>query len=167
MGPRLAGGRGLTWCGELSHDLKVELIQGARALLFPIDWDEPFGLVMIEALLVGTPVIAFARGSAPEVIEEGVTGFLVNTAEEMATRIRQLDRIDRARCRARAEKRWSGGRMASQYVHLYEELTHHPKRSRIASSARVVPMHSRKRTARPIELEERLVAGMDHGAKAR
>lgn len=110
------------WRGELSHGPKVEMLAHARALLMPIEWEEPFGLVMIEAMLLGTPVIAFARGSAPEVIEEGVTGFLVRDVKEMAERIRQLDRIDRGQCRRRARERWSSKRMASEYAALYAEV---------------------------------------------
>jgi glycosyltransferase involved in cell wall biosynthesis len=115
--PRLAHA---VWEGELSQEPKLKLLRGARALLMPIVWEEPFGLVMIEAMLVGTPVIAFARGSAPELIEEGVTGFLVNDVDEMADRIRRLGEIDRVRCRARAQERWTTMRMARDYVSLYE-----------------------------------------------
>ena len=122
MKPRLADASGLEWLGELSHGPKVQLLSTARALLFPLQWEEPFGLVMIEAMLVGTPVIAFARGSAPEVIEDGLTGYLVRDAHEMAECIGRLDRIDRARCRARAAERWSTSRMAKEYSDLYEEL---------------------------------------------
>jgi glycosyltransferase involved in cell wall biosynthesis len=129
MKPRLADSAHVTWCGELAHEPKVELLAGARALLFPLDWEEPFGLVMIEAMLVGTPVIAFARGSANEVVEDGVTGFLVHNAEEMAQRIRQLDRIDRVRCRMRAQERWSTGRMAREYAELYAHMTRRARRA--------------------------------------
>jgi glycosyltransferase involved in cell wall biosynthesis len=122
MKPRLADGRLLEWLGELSHGPKVRLLRGARALLFPLEWEEPFGLVMIESMLVGTPVIAFRRGSAPEVVEDGVTGYLVDDVREMTERIRQLDRIDRDRCRARAQERWSTTRMAREYAELYEAL---------------------------------------------
>lgn len=135
MKPRLVDSRAVAWCGELSHAPKVELLSGARALLFPLAWEEPFGLVMIEAMLVGTPVIAFARGSAPEVIEEGVTGFIVHDEKEMAARIRQLARIDRVRCRARAQERWSSLRMAHEYVGLYEDMTRGVSRSAVISRA--------------------------------
>jgi glycosyltransferase involved in cell wall biosynthesis len=121
--PRLRDlGAGAVWHGELSHEPKLELLRGARALLVPIEWEEPFGLVMIEAMLTGTPVIAFARGSAPEVVEEGVTGFLVRDVREMSERIRALDRIDRVRCRARARERWTTERMARDYLSLYESV---------------------------------------------
>lgn len=110
----------IMWLGELRHRAKVALLRDARALLFPIQWEEPFGLVMIESMLVGTPVIAFDRGSAREVIEEGVTGFIVGSEREMGARLRQLKGFDRARCRERAAERWSTARMTAEYVALYE-----------------------------------------------
>jgi glycosyltransferase involved in cell wall biosynthesis len=123
VAPRLSrNGAIVTSLGELGHAPKVDLLRHARALLFPIDWEEPFGLVMIEAMLVGTPVIAFARGSVPEVVEEGVTGFVVHDVEEMAARLREIGGIDRTRCRARAVERWSSTRMAQDYVALYEDV---------------------------------------------
>jgi glycosyltransferase involved in cell wall biosynthesis len=110
------------WLGEVRQKAKLSLLRDARALLFPVEWEEPFGLVMIEAMLVGTPVIAFPRGAVPEVVEEGVTGFIVHSTEEMAARLRSLDGFDRRRCRERAVERWSRRRMASEYVALYESV---------------------------------------------
>jgi glycosyltransferase involved in cell wall biosynthesis len=135
MKPRLANATDLEWCGELSHGPKVRMLRGAKALLFPLDWEEPFGLVMIESMLVGTPVIAFARGSAPEVVEDGVTGFLVRNMQEMVDRIRHVDQLDRRRCRARAIERWSTARMAREYAELYADLG----RSSRARTVRVLP----------------------------
>jgi glycosyltransferase involved in cell wall biosynthesis len=141
MQPRLAAaGDGVECCGELGHDAKVELLRGAAAMLFPIQWEEPFGLVMIESMLVGTPVIAFRHGSAPEVIEEGVTGFLVDNAEQMAQRIRELGRIDRARCRERAQSRWSSTRMAREYADLYEKVA---RVRRAKPALRIATPHAR------------------------
>lgn len=121
MKPRLAaGGARVDWRGELSHEPKLELLRGARALLVPAQWEEPFGLVMIEAMLVGTPVIAFPLGSVPEVVEDGVTGFLVRDVDEMSQRIRAIDQLDRERCRVRAQQRFSHLRMARRYEALYE-----------------------------------------------
>jgi glycosyltransferase involved in cell wall biosynthesis len=130
MRPRLARATDLQWCGEVGHEHKVRILRSARALLLPLDCDEPFGLVIVEAMLVGCPVIAFARGSAPEVVEDGVTGFLVRDQAEMVARIGQLDRIDRRRCRARAIERWSTLRMASDYARLYAELAEPNQRRR-------------------------------------
>ncbi len=121
--PRIrANDERVIWLGELRHRAKVSLLRDACALLFPVDWEEPFGLVMIEAMLVGTPVIAFPRGAVPEVVEDGVTGFLVGSAREMADRLRRLSGFDRARCRRRAEERWSAMRMTTDYVSLYESI---------------------------------------------
>ncbi len=120
--PRLACTRDLVrWHGEAFFGPKSELLGGARATLCPVAWEEPFGLVMIESMLVGTPVIAFARGAAPEVIEEGVTGFLVRDREEMIARTRQIGAIDRARCRARARERFNSDRMARDYERVYAQ----------------------------------------------
>jgi glycosyltransferase involved in cell wall biosynthesis len=115
--------------------------------------------VMIESMLVGTPVIAFARGSAPEVIEDGVTGYLVKTKEEMAERIRQLDRIDRKRCRARARERWSVTRMAEDYSDLYAQLLQeNPQNARVERGVSVDPSPR-------VPAKARAAAGTDHGAK--
>ncbi|MBV9947215.1 MAG: glycosyltransferase, partial [Myxococcales bacterium] len=129
MRPRIdrAAGR-VFWEGEVTFGPKLDLLRGARATLFPIQWEEPFGLVMIESMLLGTPVIAFARGSAPEVVEEGVTGFVVRDLGEMIERIRQVGALDRARCRARARERWSADRMARDYERVYERAAAAPIR---------------------------------------
>jgi glycosyltransferase involved in cell wall biosynthesis len=130
--PRLEGTLGgVEWLGELSHAPKIELLGGARAMLFPIDWEEPFGLVMIESMLVGTPVIGFPRGSVSEVIEDGVTGYIVRDVSEMARRIRQLGSFDRERCRARARERWSSLRMAREHEALYERILTRSTRGRV------------------------------------
>ena len=110
----------VNWLGEVDHVRKVALLQGARALLFPIRWEEPFGLVIIEAMLCGTPVIAFRRGSAPELIEENVTGFLVDTEEEMAAVVREkLPGFDRTACRNQAIRRFSTSVMVNRYENLF------------------------------------------------
>lgn len=120
VAPRL--GPGVECLGEVGGTKKIDLLRGASCLLFPIEWEEPFGLVMIEAMLVGTPVIAFPRGSVPEVVEEGVTGHVVRTVDEMAARLRAIATLDRSRCRARARERFSSLRMAREYVELYRQL---------------------------------------------
>lgn len=127
--PRLADTRRVEWLGEAPVSVKLELLRAANALLFPLGWEEPFGLVMIESMLVGTPVIAFARGSAPEVIDEGVTGHLVRDEAEMTYRLKRIGTLDRKRCRERAIERWSAARMARDYQALYEQvIARHPPR---------------------------------------
>jgi glycosyltransferase involved in cell wall biosynthesis len=122
--PRVdAAGTLVDYLGELSHQPKLDLLRHARALLFPIEWEEPFGLVMIEAMLVGTPVIAFPWGSVREVVDEGVTGFIVNDVREMAECMRRLRSFDRQRCREHAVRRWSSMRMAHDYEKVYAEVS--------------------------------------------
>ncbi len=108
--------------GEIGPEEKNDFLGHARALLFPIDWAEPFGLVMIEAMACGTPVIAFRSGSVPEVIDDGVTGFIVDDIDSAVDAVGRLDGFDRAACRARFEERFSVERMARDYVRVYEQL---------------------------------------------
>jgi glycosyltransferase involved in cell wall biosynthesis len=115
-------GRDVQLTGEVNDKTKEEFLAGAAALLFPIDWPEPFGLVMIEAMACGTPVIAFRHGSVPEVIDEGVTGFVVDSEEDAVRAVRRLGEIDRRQVRACFERRFAARRMASEYVALYEDL---------------------------------------------
>lgn len=110
------------YIGEIGEAQKGEFLGGAIALLFPIDWPEPFGLVMIEALACGVPVVAFRRGSVPEVIDHGVTGFVVDSVEEAIEATRRVHLLDRRQCRTVFERRFSAQRMTSDYVHLYERL---------------------------------------------
>jgi glycosyltransferase involved in cell wall biosynthesis len=111
---------GVTWEGEVGGEAKAALVGRARATLFPICWEEPFGIVMIESMLFGTPVVAFARGAAPEVIDDGITGLVVQDADEMAAAIPLVSRYDRARCRAHAARRFGAARMVRDYVEVYE-----------------------------------------------
>ncbi|MCS6876822.1 MAG: glycosyltransferase family 4 protein [Geminicoccaceae bacterium] len=113
---------GVRFLGEVDDREKERLLRGARALLFPIDWPEPFGLVMIEAMACGTPVIAWNHGSVPEVIEPGVTGFIVESEEEATEAVARCRELDRARIRARFEERFSAERMARDYLALYRRL---------------------------------------------
>jgi glycosyltransferase involved in cell wall biosynthesis len=108
--------------GEVNDSGKGELLRGAVALLFPIDWPEPFGLVMIEAMACGTPVIAYRRGSVPEVIDEGVTGFVVDSEEEALAAIRRVPDLDRRTVRAAFERRFTARRMANDYLRIYETM---------------------------------------------
>jgi glycosyltransferase involved in cell wall biosynthesis len=123
--PQLGGD--VTFVGEVDHARKIDLLRGAIGLLNPIQWDEPFGLVMIEALACGTPVIATNRGAAPEIVTPGVNGYLANTTHDLATAIHQLPAIDRRRCRHDAELRFSMAAMATEHTAVYQHtLTHHP-----------------------------------------
>jgi glycosyltransferase involved in cell wall biosynthesis len=113
-------GWGIEYLGEVSHEDKVELLQNARATLFPIGWEEPFGLVMIESMACGTPVLATRRGAVPEVIEHGRSGIIVDDAVEMAAALEQADRLDPLECRRYVEERFSAERMVADYVAAYE-----------------------------------------------
>jgi len=115
-------GRDVQLTGEVNDQTKEEFLANAAALLFPIDWPEPFGLVMIEAMACGTPVIAYRHGSVPEVIDEGVTGFVVDSEEEAVRAVGRIGEIDRRQVRACFERRFAARRMASEYVALYEDL---------------------------------------------
>ena len=108
--------------GEVNDQTKQAFLAGAAALLFPIDWPEPFGLVMIEAMACGTPVIAFRSGSVPEVVDDGITGFVVDGEAEAITAIGRLGELDRRQVRRRFEERFTASRMAREYVRLYEQL---------------------------------------------
>jgi glycosyltransferase involved in cell wall biosynthesis len=112
--------------GEIPHDVKAGLLANARAVLFPIDWDEPFGLVMTEAMACGTPVIATPRGSVPEVIVDGETGFIVsveNYAEEAAAALTRLGELDPAAGRDRVERLFSKEAMVAGYERVFESVT--------------------------------------------
>jgi len=109
--------------GEINEEQKPEFLSGAKALLFPIDWSEPFGLVMIEAMACGTPVIAFRSGSVPEVIDDGVTGFIVEGEEEAVDAVKRACTLDRRKVRERFEARFTARRMAQDYVRLYHQLS--------------------------------------------
>lgn len=111
----------IEFIGEINDTQKSDFLGNALALLFPIDWPEPFGLVMIEAMACGTPVIAFKNGSVPEVIDEGITGFVVNSVEEAAKTVsHKVHGFDRKLCRNTFEKRFSAERMAKDYIKQYE-----------------------------------------------
>ncbi|MGD9967889.1 MAG: glycosyltransferase family 4 protein [Hyphomonadaceae bacterium] len=109
--------------GEITERQKAEFLGNARALLFPIDWEEPFGLVMIEAMACGTPIVAFGRGSVPEVIDHGVTGFIVNDMEAAADAAERIEALDRRGVRDRFETRFTVERMALDYIDIYHQLT--------------------------------------------
>jgi glycosyltransferase involved in cell wall biosynthesis len=110
------------YVGEVDFERKLELLGSARALLNPIQWPEPFGLVMIEALACGTPVVAFRSGSAPEIVDDGRTGFVCETLEELIDRIPHVGDLDRSECRQVLEERFSAERMVRDHLRLFERL---------------------------------------------
>lgn len=118
------------YIGEIGEGEKDEFLGNAYALLFPIDWPEPFGMVMIEAMACGTPVIAYNQGSVPEVIEEGVTGFIVENLEEAVRAVKMVPSLSRKWCRQVFEERFSASRMASDYLLIYNQLIERKTESR-------------------------------------
>ncbi|WP_322056544.1 glycosyltransferase family 4 protein [Paraburkholderia sp. J63] len=117
------------YIGEIGEHEKREFLGNAHALVFPIDWPEPFGLVMIEAMACGTPVIAFKRGSVPEVIENGVSGFVVEDEISAAAAVKRLSTLPREKVRAAFEARFSSKVMARNYVAVYEEMLRQKRRT--------------------------------------
>jgi glycosyltransferase involved in cell wall biosynthesis len=113
---------GVEYIGEINEQAKTQFLGEARALLFPIDWPEPFGLSMIEAMACGTPVLAFNCGSVPEIIENGLTGTIVNTMEEAVAAMPGLLALDRHKIRRRFDERFTAARMARDYVNVYRSL---------------------------------------------
>jgi glycosyltransferase involved in cell wall biosynthesis len=128
----------IEFVGEIEQAAKNDFIGNARALLFPIDWPEPFGLVMIEALACGTPVICYPHGAVPEVIEHGVTGFLVHNQTEAIAAARNIGMIDRRVCREVFERRFTAGTMASRYLAVYRQLIATPVQPQPRSGERHV-----------------------------
>ena len=108
--------------GEVGGRKRQELLAGARALVFPIEWPEPFGLAMIEAMACGSPVIAFRRGSVPEVIDDGVSGFIIDGVEQAVEAVGRIRELSRRGCRECFERRFTAERMAGEYVAVYEGL---------------------------------------------
>lgn len=113
----------VVYVGEISDADKSEFLSGAVALIFPIQWREPFGLVMIEAMACGTPVIAYNKGAVSEVVEDGVTGFIVNTLEEAAAKVKEAAKLDRNRIRQEFEKRFTSAVMAEKHLAIYYRIT--------------------------------------------
>jgi glycosyltransferase involved in cell wall biosynthesis len=148
---------GVEFIGEINERSKAEFLGEAQALLFPIDWPEPFGLVMIEAMACGTPVLAFRRGSVSEIIDQGVTGAVVGTMEEAVRMLPQVLALDRRAVRRRFEQRFSSARMATDYVALYRSLL---KRPSISERETIVPLPR-------LVLEKKLNGQGLHGDRAR
>jgi glycosyltransferase involved in cell wall biosynthesis len=117
----------IEFIGEIDDAKKIGFLGGAMALVFPIDWPEPFGLVMIEAMACGTPVIAWGEGSVPEVIDHGVSGMIVSSVEEAIEAVRQIPLMNRRAVRNRFEKRFTAARMAADYIRTFEAQLHSKK----------------------------------------
>lgn len=132
------------YIGEINEQQKADFLGNARALLFPIDWPEPFGLVMIEAMSCGTPVIAFRCGSVPEVIEHDVSGWIVDTIDEAVAAVGKIDDLDRAVVRAAFEQRFTVERMAQDYLEIYRNL----------AGVRANAAHLRRRLGEDVNLQE-------------
>ncbi|MDZ4111688.1 MAG: glycosyltransferase family 4 protein [Brevundimonas sp.] len=138
--PMIDGNPLIEFIGEIGDHQKSAFLGGAEALLFPIDWPEPFGLVMIEAMACGTPVVAFRCGSTPEIIEDGATGFLVDTLEQAVAAAGRAHLLDREAIRARFELRFSATAMARRYLDVYGDLLARRPFAEEASAETVTPL---------------------------
>ncbi|MCA0249443.1 MAG: glycosyltransferase family 4 protein [Proteobacteria bacterium] len=126
---------GIEYIGEINDSQKSEFLSGAIGLLMPIDWPEPFGLVMIEAMACGTPVLAYPGGSVPEIVEDGLTGFIVGNEAEAVDAVRRLPELSRPRIRARFEERFTARRMAMDYLSVYRRMAEsHAPRLRVVTA---------------------------------
>jgi glycosyltransferase involved in cell wall biosynthesis len=145
---------GVQFIGEVNEEAKESFLAGAAALLFPIDWPEPFGLVMIEALACGTPVIAYRSGSVPEVLEHGLTGFIVNGEREAVEAVQLIGEVDRRLVRARFEQRFTAKRMAEEYIRHYTSLR--PLRPHLDMAGQPIrlPTHIEGPSANPMMIRE-------------
>jgi glycosyltransferase involved in cell wall biosynthesis len=112
----------IEFVGELDHERKVQLLTRVRALLFPIDWPEPFGLVMIEAMACGTPVVARPCGAVPEIVAHERTGLMVSSVDELVDAVKRVDQLDRRECRREVKERFNASRMATDYERVYRQL---------------------------------------------
>ncbi|HEX3989863.1 MAG TPA: glycosyltransferase, partial [Acetobacteraceae bacterium] len=132
IAPMIKSGN-VEYIGEINDKDKSEFLSGALALLVPIDWPEPFGLVMIEAMACGTPVIAFNCGSVPEVIDDGLTGFIVRDEAEAVAAVHKVHTLDRTAVRETFDRRFTARRMAEDYLDVYDSLAQPTRRLRAVS----------------------------------
>jgi glycosyltransferase involved in cell wall biosynthesis len=136
-------GKQIQFLGEIGHE-KRDLYANARCLLVPICWEEPFGLVMPEAMACGTPVIAFNRGSAPELVVDGETGYIVRDVDEMAKAVGRLDRLDPYRCRQHVEDNFDAPIMVQRYLEVYQDILAWETPQVEVTPVPVVPSHGRR-----------------------
>jgi glycosyltransferase involved in cell wall biosynthesis len=144
----LLDGPGVEFVGEIDEHQKTRFLGEAQALLFPVDWPEPFGLSMIEAMACGTPVLAFRCGSVPEIVEDGLTGVIVDTVEEAIAALPRVIALDRSKVRERFEQRFSATRMAEDYVDVYRLLLASSK-SLLEERDIQIPLANREDAMRP------------------
>jgi glycosyltransferase involved in cell wall biosynthesis len=142
---------GVELIGEINERQKTAFLGEARAVLFPIDWPEPFGLVMIEAMACGTPVLAFRRGSVPEIIEDGVNGVIVDTLDEAVAALPRVLSLDRRRVRRAFERRFGADRMARDYVSLYRSML--KQAPAIVPDQDVIALASRRGRSAELDIE--------------
>ncbi len=121
----LIDGKQIKFVGEVNHKSKVELLKNAKAMISPIQWDEPFGMTNIEALACGTPVISIARGSIPEILVDGVTGYICDNVSQMIKRVSYIPKINRADCREHVTQNFSAKHMALAYIEAYKKVINH------------------------------------------
>jgi glycosyltransferase involved in cell wall biosynthesis len=126
VAPHVDGDR-VVFAGAVGPRRRAEILGASAALLHTIDFEEPFGLSVVESMICGTPVVAFRRGSMPEVVDEGITGSLVHTVEQAVDAVDRIGNIDRAGCRARATQRFDAGRMVDDYLAVYDEVARRPR----------------------------------------
>lgn len=148
--PMVEAHSNVEYIGEINEHEKAAFLGDAIALLFPVDWPEPFGLVMIEAMACGTPVVALRRGSVPEILEEGTSGFIVDTNEQAASAVRRISTVDRAKVRAAFERRFTVERMAHDYVEIYRTLaeTRAEAGRALRLKSKLVPSQATRKLAR-------------------
>jgi glycosyltransferase involved in cell wall biosynthesis len=135
----------IEYLGEINDAEKCDFLGNAAAVLCTYDWPEPFGIVLIEALACGTPVFAYRRGSIPEIIDDGVTGFICDSLGEMAAKIERLPFINRLRCREAFECRFTVKRMVKDYLEVYERMATVPARAHALANGRSLHVVGQKR----------------------
>jgi len=117
----------VVFLGEISEEKKRSLLRDAKGFVFPLQWSEPFGLVMIEAMACGTPVISFPYGAVPEVVKDKETGFIVNSINEMVDAVKKIDQIEPEKCRKHVEKKFGVFRMVDEYEKIYKNISNKQK----------------------------------------